>query len=157
MEGLEELRAKMQALPEEFGKRALRRAIRKAGGVLEERVRAAASDPLLNDPKTGRSISANVASRFSPRHEKRTGDLLVRVGIRQGAVLPKPGQHPSTAAGGPTPHWRLLEFGTALAPARPFFRPAAEAAAADVFETFAVEADAALGRAIARLARGARR
>ena len=155
MEGLEALRAKMQALPEEFGKRALRRAIRKAGGVLEERVRAAAA--ALDDAGTGRSISANVASRFSPRHEKRTGDLLVRVGIRQGAVLPKPGRRPSTAAGGPTPHWRLLEFGTALAPARPFFRPAAEAAAPEVFDMFAIEADAALDRALKRLARGARR
>lgn len=155
MEGLEALRAKMQALPVEFGKRALRRAIRKAGNVLESRVRQAAAT--LDDPGTGRSISANVASRFSPRYEKQTGDLLVRVGIRQGAVLPKAGARPSVAVGGPTPHWRLLEFGTALAPARPFFRPAAEAAAPEVFDTFAAEADAALDRAINRLSKGVRK
>ncbi len=65
-----------------------------------------------------------------------------------GAVLPKPGEAVDTGAGGPTPHWRLLEFGTEQMAARPFMRPALADNIQQVTDVFVREYSKAIDRAI---------
>ena len=145
IKGLEELRERLRLIPEDMGRRGFKSALRKAALVIAEEARARAES--INDPQTGRSISANVGVRFGSRYSKSTGDLMYRVGIQGGARV-KDGK--DTSAGAPTPHWRLIEFGTYKMAARPFFRPAMSAKAQQAFDTFATEADAALARAAKR-------
>jgi HK97 gp10 family phage protein len=78
---------------------------------------------------------------------KQTGDLAFRIGILQGAVLKK---HPSTAKDAPTPHWRLLELGTEKMAAKPLVRAAANSRLIEVFNTFSVNYEAGIDRAIKR-------
>jgi HK97 gp10 family phage protein len=59
-------------------------------------------------------------------------------------------KHPDKSANAPTPHWRLLEFGTENMKAQPFMRPAAESSINQVVSTFATEYEAAIDRAINR-------
>lgn len=170
MEGLEALRAKLLVLREDEGRKALRRAVRRAAAVLEEEARGRAA--ALDDPATREIIAKNITAKFSSRYEKQTGDFKVRVGVLGGArqytnnkenrSKGRVGRTYQTLGdegnpGGDTFYWRFLEFGTARAPAQPFLRPAAEAAQDRVFSVFAEEAERAIDRLIARASRGARR
>lgn len=71
-----------------------------------------------------------------------------------GAVL-KDGGDLSTNA--PTPHWRLIEFGTEKMPAAPFMRPALADSISEVTNTFVTEYEKAIDRAIRRAAKKAAR
>jgi HK97 gp10 family phage protein len=112
---------------------------------------AKANAQSIDDPETGRSIASNVAMKFSNKLFKATGDVGFNIGIRHGAVLKRGGD---TSANSPTPHWRLLEFGTEKMRAQPFFRRALEENAGKVVSTFAVEFEKAMGRALKRAAKG---
>jgi HK97 gp10 family phage protein len=110
---------------------------------------AARSNALqMDDKETGRSIARNVTEKWNGRLFKTTGDLGFRVGVQQGAVLPKKGEAPDLSAGGPTPHWRLLEFGTERMAARPFMRPALENNVQRATDEFMRQYGKALDRAI---------
>lgn len=65
-------------------------------------------------------------------------------------------KHPDKAKNAPTPHWRLLEFGTEKMRAEPFMRPAAEFSAEDATRTFVDEYGKAIDRAITRAAKKGR-
>jgi len=144
LKGLEELRAKMKALSGPKARKAFRTALRRSAKKVADQVKQNARG--LDDPETGRSIADNVAVRPSSRYEKKTGDLMMRVGILGGAVLPK--GDPDLGKKGPTPHWRLLEFGTSRMQAKPFFRPAIDAKVPDVLNTFVEEVDKAVEKAL---------
>lgn len=146
IEGLDELRAKLQKLPDELGRKGFRSALRKAANVIAAEAKQGARN--ISDPQTARDIADNVTTRFSKRYEKQTGDLMFRVGVNHGAVKKK---DQKDSAKGPTPHWRFFEFGTSKIPARPFLRPAGEAKAGEAFTVFMAEADRAISRAIKRL------
>lgn len=90
----------------------------------------------LDDPGTGRSIADNIGLRWNGRLWKYQGDLGFRIGVLQGAILPKKGEAVDTGQGAKTPHWRLLEFGTKNSPAKPFLRPALADNTAQVTNTF---------------------
>lgn len=143
--GLDGLLRKLEAVQKDTKRRGGRAALRKAARLVEEAARQGAKR--LDDAKTGRAIADNVATRWNGRRFKQTGDLAFRVGVLKGAVL-KDGGDPS--AGAPTPHWRLLEFGTEKMPAQPFMRPALEQNIGAVIDTFASEFEKALDRAIKR-------
>ncbi|MFJ3266741.1 HK97-gp10 family putative phage morphogenesis protein [Serratia liquefaciens] len=143
--GVDELMGKLASISDDMKRKGGRAALRKAANVIANRAKANAQR--LDDPETGRSIADNIAVRWNGREFKRNGNLAFRIGVLHGAVLRK---HPDKAKNAPTPHWRLLEFGTENMRAQPFMRPAAENSADEASNTFVVEYGKAIDRAIAR-------
>lgn len=138
IDGADLLLARMRALPRELRKKPARSALGKATKVI--RLQAAENALQLDDPETGRAIAANVIQRFRSRYSKRTGDLMISVGVgTEKGRIPK--GNPDTGAKGNTPHWHLKELGTENMPAQPFLRPAAEQKAGEAVQVFASELD----------------
>lgn len=146
MTGVDELSKKIAGLKYDMIKKGGRFALRKAAQVIRDQARANAQR--VDSSETGRSIASNITEKWNGRINKSTGNLAFRVGVNQGAVLPKKGEHPSEAAGAQTPHWRLLEFGTEKMAARPFMVPAMEQAAQAATDKFISSYGQALDRAL---------
>jgi len=146
--GLNPLLAKLESVSYDMKRKGGRFALRKAAQVVEKALKQ--NSARVDDPQTGRSIPANVVIRWSGRLFKRTGNLGFRVGILHGAILKKGG---STEANAPTPHWRLLEFGTEKMRARPFARQSLESNIGQATNEFVSQYQKALDRAIKRAAR----
>ena len=72
---------------------------------------------------------------------------MFRVGIKHGAILSKGGDKTANA---PTPHWRLLEFGTEKMAASPFARPALEENVGKAIAEFITQYKKAIARALKR-------
>lgn len=143
--GLDALQGKLLSISDDLRRRGGRAALRRAGNVIVNKAKANASR--IDDPATGRSIAANVAMRWNGRLFKSTGDLGFRIGVQHGAVLKK---HPDLSENAPTPHWRLIEFGTERVRAQPFMRPAADTSTGEVVNVFATEYEKSIDRAILR-------
>lgn len=107
IDGLASLKGKLAEIPDDLKRKSGRAALRKAGNVIVSKAKQNAA--LIDDPSTGRSIADNIAMRWNGKLFKRTGNLGFRIGVMHGAVLQK---HPDKGVNAPTPHWRLLEFGT---------------------------------------------
>lgn len=150
--GLDSLLGKLSEVSVDVRRKGGRAALRKAAQVVVQKAKAGAER--IDDKATGRSISDNIALRWNGRLFKRTGDLGFRIGVLHGAVL-KDGGDLSTNA--PTPHWRLIEFGTEKMPAAPFMRPALADSISEVTNTFVTEYEKAIDRAIRRAAKKAAR
>lgn len=148
--GIDSLMAKLESVTYDLKRKGGRSALRRAAAVIAENARARAR--LLDDIKTGRSIADNIVLRWNGRLFRRTGDLGFRIGVQHGAVLKDGGD---LSANSPTPHWRLLEFGTEKMRAEPFMRPALEESISEVTNTFATEYERTIDRAIRRAARAA--
>lgn len=143
--GLDSLLGKLEGVSDDLRRKGGRAALRRAGNVIVDKAKANAQR--LDDPVTGRSIADNVALRWNGRLFRQTGNLGFRIGVLHGAVLKN---HPDKAKNAPTPHWRLLEFGTEKMRAQPFLRPAADSSIGEVVNTFAEEYEKAVDRAIKR-------
>lgn len=146
--GVDELLGKLESITDDMKRKGGRAALRKAANVIANRAKANARR--LDDPETGRSIADNIAVRWNGREFKRNGNLGFRIGVLHGAVLKR---HPDKAKNAPTPHWRLLEFGTENMRAQPIMRPAAENGAEEAMNTFVEEYGKSIDRAIARTAK----
>ncbi|EWS53019.1 MULTISPECIES: HK97-gp10 family putative phage morphogenesis protein [unclassified Methylibium] len=145
LNGVDALVAKLDALKYETRYKAGRFALRKAAQVIRNRAREAAA--ALDDAETGRKIADNITEKWNNRLFKRTGDLAFRVGVQGGAKVTVKG-NPDEGAKSPTPHWRLLEFGTENMAARPFMRPAGEQSAQAATDEFIRQYGKAIDRAI---------
>lgn len=145
IQGIKELSAKLLSIGSDLKYKGGRFALRKAANLVAESARRGAM--LVDDPETGRSIVDNIAVRFSTRTFKRNGNLMFRVGVKHGAVLKKGG---SISANAPTPHWRLLEFGTEEMSASPFMRPALESNVSSATNEFVSQYKKSIDRAIKR-------
>lgn len=143
--GLDSLLGKLEAVSYDLKRKGGRTALRKAAQIVAEKAKEGARR--VDDSKTGRSIADNVAIRWNGRLFKRTGDLGFRVGILHGAVLRNGGD---LSANSPTPHWRLLEFGTEKMRARPFMRSALADNISAVTNEFVSQYGLALDRALKR-------
>lgn len=152
MLGVDELVAKLDSLKYDVRYKGGRFALRKAAQLVRDKAKQNAQ--AVDDSSTGRSIADNVAERWNSRLYKSTGDLGFRVGIRQGAILPRKGEKPNESKGGPTPHWRLLEFGTEKMAARPFFVRALADNTEAAASVFVAEYDKAIDRALKHAAKG---
>lgn len=119
IEGLPDVLKLLRELGPGVVNKGARFALRKGANIVRDAAKANAGP--LDDPETGRSIADNVAIRFSNRTFKRTGDIMFRVGVLGGARTVK---KLDAGSGAPTPHWRLIEFGTEHVSARPFLRRA---------------------------------
>lgn len=143
--GVEGVLAKLATVNGEIRRKSGRTALRRAAGLVAGYAKEGALR--LDDPETGRSIAENIVLRWNGRLFRRTGDLGFRIGVLHGAVLRKGS---STSANGPTPHWRLLEFGTEHIAAAPFMRPALANHIAEVTNEFSTQLEKAIDRAIRR-------
>lgn len=150
MTGLDALLGKLETVSQDVKKKGGRFALRKAAQVVAAKAKENAQR--LDDPETGRSIAGNIALRWNGRLFKRTGDLGFRVGVLHGAVLANGGD---TSSNAPTPHWRLLEFGTEKMRAQPFLRRALADNISEVTNEFVTQYEKAIDRAIKRAAKKA--
>ena len=150
LEGIDGLVSKLEAVSYDMKRKGGRSALRKAAQVVANKAKEGAGR--LDDPETGRSIAANIALRWNGRLFKLSGDLGFRVGVLHSAVLKNGGD---LSANSPTPHWRLLEFGTAKMAAQPFMRKALADNISEVTSTFITEYEKAIDRAIKRAAKAA--
>lgn len=142
--GIDPLIEKLEMVTKDLKKKGGRAALRKAAAVVVKEARQNAKR--LDDPETGRSIAKNIAARWNGKVFKKTGDIAFRIGVLHGAKLI---DHPDKSKNAPTPHWRLLEFGTEKMPAHPFMRPAIESTTDKVVSTFLTEYEKALDKALA--------
>jgi HK97 gp10 family phage protein len=149
VQGLPELLAKLESVSQDIKKKGGRFALRKAANIVAKAAKQ--NSESIDDPETGRSISKNIALRWDGKRFRRTGDLGFRVGVQHGAVLKR--GTPDLSSNAPTPHWRLLEFGTQKMAAQPFMRRALEENVGVATQTFVTEYKKALDRAIRRAAR----
>lgn len=145
--GIDSLLGKLDAITYDLKRKGGRSALRKAAQVIERKAKE--SWLQVDDEETGRSIAANIALRWNGKLFKQTGDLGFRVGVRHGAVLKNGGD---TSANAPTPHWRLIEFGTQHIQAQPFMRNALADNIAEITRTFVTEYEKSIDRAIKRAA-----
>ena len=146
--GLDSLLGKLDSISDDLRRKGGRSALRRAGNVIVDKAKANARR--VDDATTGRSIADNIAMRWNGRLFMRTGDLGFRIGVLHGAVLKN---HPDKGENAPTPHWRLLEFGTENIRAQPIMRPAADSSIGEVISTFTTEYEKAIDRAIKRAAK----
>lgn len=148
IKGLDSLLGKLAAVTYDLKRKGGRSALRRAAQLVADKAKEGAEK--LDDSATGRSIAKNIALRWNGRLFKQTGNLGFRVGVLKGAVLPKRGERPDLSAAGPTPHWRLLEFGTEKMGASPFMRSALADNINGATETFVSEYEKAIDRALKR-------
>jgi len=148
--GLDSLLGKLESVSYDVRRRGGRAALRKAAQVVMQKAKDGAER--IDDKETGRSIADNIALRWNGKLFKQTGDLGFRVGVLHGAVLKDGGD---LSPNSPTPHWRLIEFGTEKMAAAPFMRPALVNSISEVTNTFVTEYEKAIDRAIRRAARRA--
>lgn len=145
LKGLDQMRKRLKQLPEKLQQKGLKSALGRAARV----IRNAAKDNALrvDDPETGRRIADNIVQRVRSRHTRRTGDLMVSVGVatERGRI---PSGNPDEGAKGNTPHWHLVELGTERMQAQPFLRPAAESNAEAAFDAFASEVERQVEKAL---------
>lgn len=146
--GLDSLLGKFESISYDLKRKGGRSALRKAAQVVANAAKANASS--LDDPETGRSIANNIALRWNGRTFKQSGDLAFRVGVLHGAKLPRGEGNVDQGSNGPTPHWRLLEFGTQKMRAQPFMRRALADNINEATNTFITEYEKAIDRAIKR-------
>ena len=143
--GVDSLLGKLATVNDEVKRKTGRTALRRAAEMVANNFKEGARR--WDDPDTGRSIADNIVLRWNGRLFRRTGDLGFRVGVLHGAVLVKNGSAEKSA---PTPHWRLLEFGTEHIAADPVARPALEDHISEVTNEFATQFEKGLDRAIRR-------
>ena len=148
--GLDSLLGKLDSVSYDVRRKGGRAALRKAAQVVMQKAKEGAER--IDDKATGRSISDNIALRWNGKLFKQTGDLGFRIGVLHGAVLKDGGD---LSPNSPTPHWRLIEFGTENMAAVPFMRPALANSISEVTATFVSEYEKAIDRAIRRAAKKA--
>jgi HK97 gp10 family phage protein len=145
--GLDSLLGKLDSIKQETKRKGGRFALRKAAQIIRDSAKENAAR--FDDKETGREIAVNIVERWNARLFKRTGDLGFRIGVLHGAVFTDP-SNKDTGYNGPTPHWRLLEFGTEKMKAQSFMRPAADKNINKVIDAFVSNYEKAIDRAIKR-------
>lgn len=143
--GLDRSVSIMKRLPNELRKKGARVAAGKGAAV----VRKAAKNNALrvDDPDTGRQIADNVVQRFRSKYYKRTGDVMISVGVAtEKGKIPK--GNPDTGRKGNTPHWHLLELGTPEMKAQPIIRPAGSQNVESATTAFVNELDRQMTKSI---------
>lgn len=146
--GIDSLIGKLESISYDMKRKGGRSALRKAAQFVADKAKEGAK--AIDDPETGRAIADNIALRWNGRLFKVSGDLGFRVGVLHGAVLKNGGE---TAANSPTPHWRLIEFGTVNMRAQPFLRKALADNINEATNIFLIEYEKAVDRAIRRAAK----
>lgn len=122
IKGAEQIVANMRTLSAELRQKPGRSALGRAAKLI--RLQAADNALGVDDPETGRRIADNIVQRWRSKYHKRTGDMMISIGVatERGRI---PSGNPDTGPKGNTPHWHLLELGTEHMAPQPFLVPAA--------------------------------
>ena len=147
--GVEALTSKLEAIEYDVKRKGGRAALRKAAKYIAQKAQENAKS--FDDPETARSIIDNIAVRWNGKLFKRRGDLGFRIGVAGGALLKKGGD---LSANAPTPHWRLLEFGTSNMAAQPFMRRALAENTGQATAIFLTQYEKSIDRAIKKAKKG---
>ena len=141
--GMDKIAMRFTALTDGFRKKTAQSALGSAVGVIRKDAKRRAL--AIDDPETGRVIADNIVQRVRSRYNKRTGDIMISVGVNtaHGRI---PSGNPDTGKGGSTPHWHLIEEGTEKMAARPFLRPAMNENINQVLDTFATKLEQKIGQ-----------
>ena len=143
LQGLVPIVEKMRTLKREIRLKPARSALGQAAKLIRQQAQQNAL--AVNDPDTGRTIADNIVQRFRSKYHKRTGDLMISVGVAtEKGRIPK--GNPDTGPKGNTPHWNLLELGTENMPAQPFLAPAARQQAEAAMHQFTASLDKGIDR-----------
>lgn len=145
MIGIDSLLEKLRIVNDDMKRKGGRSALRKAAQLIADKAKEGALR--LDDAETGRSIADNIVLRWNGRLFRSSGDLGFRIGVKHGAVLKDGGEKSQSS---PTPHWRLLEFGTETIAAYPFMRPALADSINDATDAFITNYEKTIDRAIKR-------
>jgi len=141
LKGLGPVMSKLLGLPVDLRKKALQAATRKGATVVRNAAKSLAAS--FDDPKTKERVADNVVVQIATRYNRRTGDMMMRVGVLGGARQygntkenvrkGRVGKTFKTAGdkgnpGGDTWYWRFKEFGVPAhgIAAKPFLLPALE-------------------------------
>lgn len=163
IEGIEALSKRLEGMKYEAQRAGGRFALRKAAQVVRDAAKKNAMR--INDPQTSEEIFRNITERWGSRYNKRTGDLMFRVGVLGGVFGKLNGDVTgsygskftkatrargaiSSGPGGDTRHWGYVEFGTEKMAAQPFLRPALEQNIPQVTRVFITEWNKSIDRAI---------
>ena len=150
LQGLVPIAEKMRKLKREIRLKPARSALGQAAKLIRQQAQQNAL--AVNDPDTGRTIADNIVQRFRSKHHKRTGDLMISVGVAtEKGRIPK--GNPDTGPKGNTPHWHLLELGTENMPAQPFLAPAARQQAEAAMHQFTASLDKGIDRILKKAGR----
>lgn len=137
LEGIDELKRRLDEASKTIRTKAVRGALRKAGQVISKAAKVAA--PVLSVPTKTRkpgTVKKAIAVRNS-KFARRSGDEGVFIGVR-----PLRGSRQKTLgkAGAKNPndpyYWRFIEFGTKKMSARPFLRKSADEHGEMAIKTF---------------------
>ena len=143
LQGVDPILGKMRTLKREIRLKPARSALGQAAKVIRQQAQQNALQ--VNDPETGRTIADNIVQRFRSKYHRRTGDLMVSVGVAtERGRIPK--GNPDTGPKGNTPHWHLLELGTEKMAAQPFLQPAAHQQAEAAMGKFTTSLDKGIDR-----------
>lgn len=143
--GMESLLSKFSAVEHDLKRKGGRSALRKAAALVAKKAKEKAAK--IDDPLTGRTIADNIAVRWNGRLYRRSGDLGFRIGVLKGAILSDGGDLSPMS---PTPHWRLIEFGTQHMRAEPFMRTALSENINAAINEFASHYESSIDRALRR-------
>lgn len=143
IKGLEAALAKLKAIRQDVGVKAVKAAGTRAMRIVRDSARAKAKT--LNDPETASTIHKEIQTRVDNKAGKREGGVVVKVGVRGGARPVKGNED--------TGHWRLLEFGTSQMAAQPFMRPALSENVQAVTNEFVAQLEPQIDKAIAKAGR----
>lgn len=146
LQGLKEVQEKMRNLTPKLRNKGVKSALGKAARLVRD---AAKQNALrVDDPETGRRIADNIVTRMRGRYNRRTGDVMISVGVatNKGRI---PKGNPDEGQKGNTPHWHLVEEGTEKAKAQPFLRPALADNAEQAGSVFTAELNRQIEKALA--------
>lgn len=145
IDGLDAVLAKMRGLAPKLRQKGAKKALGRAAAIVRKAAKANAQR--IDDPDTGRRISDNIVQRVRSGYTRRTGDVMVSVGVlTERGRIPK--GNPDTGRKGNTPHWHLVEEGTEHARAQPFLRPALAANVDAVTNKFVSELGKEIDKAL---------
>lgn len=138
LKGFDQVSKRLQALPAGLRGKAGRSALGSAVRVMTNQAKDNALR--VDDPETGRKIADNIVQRFRSKYFKRTGDLMISVGVStsKGRI---PQGNPDEGPKGNTYHWHLVELGTEKMKAQPYLRPAFGQTVDKVQQVFAAKLD----------------
>jgi HK97 gp10 family phage protein len=147
IEGLAEIKRKLDKLPERIGNNAMRRSLRKGANVIKEAARNNAKR--IDDPETREQIWKNITVQSGgAKRERRIGGVMMRVGVLGGA---KPTSGDNGTPGGNTTHWRFIELGTSQVAAQPFLTPAANEKASAALDAIVGDMTKQVDKELAKL------
>jgi HK97 gp10 family phage protein len=141
--GMDRTSQRFYALADNFRKKTAQSALGAAVRVITNDAKRRAL--AIDDPETGRVIADNIVQRVRSRYYRKTGDIMISVGVNtaHGRI---PSGNPDTGKGGSTPHWHLVEEGTEKMAARPYLRPAMNENIEKVLDVFARKLEQKIGQ-----------